>query len=75
MIAFTKRSIGSVAATALCGAEVIGVYLWFRWIIDPLNADFDATLYDGSVGFGAKRKFGELRTAPRPLVISKTSVH
>ncbi|MCM2436317.1 hypothetical protein [Agrobacterium rosae] len=53
MIAFTKRRIGSVAATALYGAEVIGVYLWFRWIIDPINAGFDANLYDGPVGFGA----------------------
>ncbi|MES5100967.1 hypothetical protein ABUK73_22310 [Agrobacterium sp. BA1120] len=53
IIAFTKRRIGGVAATALYGAEVIGVYLWFRWIIDPINAGFDADLYDGPVGFGA----------------------
>ncbi len=53
MIAFTKRRIGSVAATVLYGAEVIGVYLWFRWIIEPINAGFDANLYDGPVGFGA----------------------
>ncbi len=53
MIAFTKRRIGSVAATALYGGEVIGVYLWFRWIIDPINGGFNANLYDGPVGFGA----------------------
>jgi len=52
MIAFTKRRIGSLAAATLYGAEVIGVYLWFRWTIDPINAGFDANLYDGPVAFG-----------------------
>lgn len=53
LMAFTKRRIGGLAAAALYGAEVIGIYLWFRWIMDPISAGFDANLYDGPVGFGA----------------------
>lgn len=53
IIALTKRRIGSLAAVVVYGLEVIGVYFWFRWFLDPISAGFDAGLYDGPVGFGA----------------------
>lgn len=53
LIALIKRRIGSFAAVVVYGVEVLGVFLWFRWVLDPISAGFDAGLYDGPVGFGA----------------------
>jgi hypothetical protein len=69
LIALTARRAGNLAAIVVYGVEVLGVCLWFRWILDPIYADFDAGVYDGPVGFGGGMFGGFIMLSAGMLVI------
>lgn len=69
LIALIKRRIGSLAAIVVYGVEVLGAFLWLRWILDPISAVFEAGLYDGPGGFGAGMFSGFIMIFAGMLVI------